>query len=160
LPPPAYALGLTTVADAPGGRGEGLFAARPIAEGTYIGAYPGVRLSETELLQRYPDGLTSYTFGLVGGPLAGADAYLDADPRHYAEQPGEREATSGATHKMNHASSAAANVRRDALHLPSWPWRRSRVRFFASRAIAAGEELRFDYGPDYDWAALGIAPSD
>jgi hypothetical protein len=160
LPPPAYGLGLAVVALADGGRGEGLFAAAPLVAGEYIGAYPGDRLSEAALLARYPDGLTCYAFGLVGGPLAGADVYLDADPRHYVEGEGEREARSGATHKMNHAAAAAANVRRDVLHLPRWPWARSRVRFFTSRAIAAGEELRFDYGPDYDWAALGITPSE
>jgi len=115
------------------------------------------RLSEADLLRRYPDGLTSYAFGLDGGPLS-PEVFLDADPRHYVERPGERERVSGATHKMNHATGAAANVRRDVLHLPGWPWRRSRVRFFAARRIEAGSELRFDYGRFYDWVSLGVTP--
>lgn len=160
LPPPAYALGKTAVARAPAGRGEGLFARARIEAGEFVGEYPGERLREDELLARYSDGLTSYVFGLDGGPLTGPDVYLDADPRYYAERPGEREASSGATHKLNHATGEAANVRRDVLHLPGWPWRRSRVRFFAARAIAAGEELRFDYGEFYDWEARGVTPSD
>lgn len=160
LPPPAYALGLTAVAQAPMGRGEGLFANTAIPRGTFIGAYPGDRLREDQLLERYPDGLTSYAFGLDGGPFVGPDMYLDADPRYYREPPGEREASSGATHKMNHATGDAANVLRDVLHLPRWPWRRSRVHFFAARQIAAGEELRFDYGRFYDWESLGVTPSE
>ncbi|KAJ1622745.1 hypothetical protein T492DRAFT_1060117 [Pavlovales sp. CCMP2436] len=54
---------------------------------------------------------------------------------------------------MNHATGEAANVRRDVLHLPRWPWGRSRVRFFAKRRIEAKEELRFNYGSDYHWEA-------
>lgn len=151
----AYGRGLTAVRAAGSGKGDGLFATGDIERDALVGIYPGERLDERALLRRYPDGLTEYVFALS------SDEYLDADPRYYTEPGGEaeRRASSGAVHKMNHAPARRANVRRDVLHAPWWPFGAvSRVAFYTTRAVRAGEELCFDYGPDYAWEARGVVP--
>ena len=130
---------------AAGAKGDGLFAAAPIADGTYLLDYVGEVIDEAELYARYGD--PADPRAAVGGAYVfelADDVFVDgADPDR-----------SNLARYMNHAPAGGANVRRERLggplRLPGTRCDRG-VRFFAKRDIAAGEELCFDYGADY-WA--------
>ena len=120
-------------------KGEGLFALRPIEEGTYLFAYDGELLDEDAMFARYPEADGRYI------ACINDDLYIDGiDP-----------SLSNMARWMNHASAANANVF----------WKKQRrgakkaMHFYALRAIAPSEELCFDYGSDY-WDALGVKPID
>ena len=120
-------------------KGDGLFALRPIEEGTYLFAYEGELLDEEAMFARYPQADGRYI------ACINDDLYIDgADP-----------ALSNMARWMNHASATNANVY----------WKKQRrgenkaMHFYALRAIGPSEELCFDYGSDY-WDALGVQPID
>ena len=115
------------VADA-GRKGRGVFALKPIAAGALIGRYsaPVVRKDKASLLN---DG--TYRFNLEDNAFA-----LDAvDP-----------ARSNWCRYMNHARGERANV--DSVPAVALGINYGVV-FQASCPIAAGEELRFDYGEEH-----------
>lgn len=120
------------------GRGEGLFALRPIKRGTFIMDYLGEEMDLAELEARYgadelPDSSgTAYLVGLEG-VLGLEPLYVDGvDP-----------ALSNPARYMNHEG-AAWNVRKVKQRFPI-----RRLRYYARRDIGAEEELTWDYGPLY-----------
>ena len=119
------------------GKGDGLYAIAPIAAGTYLFDYEGECLDEGAFFARYPDANGRY-IACINDNL-----YIDGiDPK-----------LSNSARWMNHAPSQQANVM----------WRKQRMgpqgamHFYATRSIAAGEALEFDYGDEY-WTALGETP--
>jgi len=112
------------------GRGNGAFAAVPIARGTFIGEYEGDMLSEAQYWSRYPSGVSDYC--------------IRVDAQWTIDGAGRAPDTSAfsACH-MNHAGGAVANVARQTLRHDR------RVMFYAQRDISAGEELLLDYGSVY-----------
>jgi len=133
----AVSLGLVEVLDTGTGRGHGLFAAAPIADGTYLGDYTGEVLTHREYLARYPAEDARYVLS------ANTDYNIDAaDP-----------SAASLLRFLNHSTSPncfydVQRVRRQ---------RQKRVCFFTSRDVAAGEELCFDYGRQY-WVGRGEEP--
>lgn len=120
-----------TVADA-AGKGRGAFAAEDAAAGSFVGSYEGRLLSRAESVSLYAGGAKEpeYLFRLED------DLYIDAqDSEHWSRF-------------INHAEHANLRLAVD----------RRRLDFFAARPIAAGEELCFDYGPEY-WSAMPCDPS-
>jgi len=123
-------------------KGDGLFACKPIAKGTFLFDYEGERLTEEEFFARYPDANGRYV-ACIDAPLPWmAPSYID----------GANVDLSSIARWINH-SCRRANVR----------WKKQRfgtaMHFYAMRDIAQGEELFFDYGDAY-WKALGVEPID
>lgn len=135
----ALSLGLVAVRDTGGPKGNGVFAAAPLAFNTWIGDYQGEVLTQKKYLRRYPNEDAQYVLG------CNEDYNIDAaDP-----------AKSTFTRFLNHATGAAANCVFDIAKV-----RRQRakaVKFYTSRDVSVGEELCFDYGPSY-WRDRGVAP--
>lgn len=119
------------------GKGDGLFAASAIEAGTFLFDYEGESLDEDAFFARYPRGDGRYIACINDG------LYVD----------GARAELSNMARWMNHAPPADANV----------VWKKQRLgpkpamHFYATRRIAAGDELCFDYGDEY-WQALGETP--
>ena len=95
------------------------------------------KLDETQMFGRYPQADGRYVACITD------DLYID----------GADAARSNVARWMNHAPAERANV----------AWRKQRLgprkamHFYATRPIAQGEELCFDYGSEY-WTALGETP--
>ena len=126
------------VREAPG-RGRGLFALRPIEEGTYLFDYKGEVLTEQTFFDRYPEADGRYVACLTD------DYWIDGgDPER-----------SNCARWMNHAPPARANVfwKKQTIG----PKNGLAMHFYAKRAIRPDDELVFDYGKDY-WEALGEIP--
>jgi hypothetical protein len=122
-----------------GVKGQGCFAAEPIAAGTWICSYMGggpygerglVSLLDTT--KRYSESEPEYLFQLT------PELYLDAmDSRHFSRF-------------FNHHQNGTLDFTVDAAA--------RRVDFFAAREIELGEELSFDYGESY-WAGSAYPPA-
>jgi SET domain-containing protein len=134
----ALSLGLVGVRDTGTGRGHGLFATAPLAEGAFLGDYTGDVLTQDKYLARYPAEDARYVLA------ANTNYNIDAAVAH----------RSSLLRYLNH-SSAEPNCYYDVRRVRGR--REKRVSFFTSRAVEAGEELRFDYGPQY-WADRGEKP--
>eukprot|EP00965_Chrysotila_dentata_P256529 6212570-Pleurochrysis_carterae.AAC.4 len=121
------------------GKGNGLYAASPIAKGTFIFDYRGEVLKGLdELFARYADGGGAYV------ACINANLYIDgADPKK-----------SNLARYMNHARKDPNVQQRKQRYGPN-----PAMHFYARRDIAAGEELTFDYGDEY-WEALKQTPVD
>ena len=123
------------------GKGRGVFAARAVAEGTFLGSYDGDVLTAEAYEARYSGGGATPEYVV----RVDSDCYID----------GARAAEGDAyTPALFNDGGARANVVRFCATR-----RPPRVDFFASRDIGAGEELLFDYGPQY-WAGRDDAPVD
>ncbi|KAI8469021.1 MAG: hypothetical protein J3K34DRAFT_522495 [Monoraphidium minutum] len=109
--------------------GNGAYAAAPIPAGTHIADYSGERLGRAAFFERYPDGVGDFSMALDDEWVLDAAADVADTSRFHAVH-------------MNH-SRGRANVAR-YYHRAA-----GRVAFFASRDIAAGEELLYDYGRAY-----------
>jgi len=119
--------------------GMGLFAASPIAAGTFLYEYGGDRLTEDAYYARYPTGQGRYVAEVA---TLGAPVYIDgesADP-----------AVSGVARWMNSQPTGECNVRKRKQRFGPMG---GRMFFYAARDITLGEELLFDYGSDY-WDAV------
>ncbi len=119
------------IREAPG-KGEGLFASRRIKEGEFIMDYLGEEMSAEELDERYENLLEARYALELTGPLGLSPSYIDAvNPER-----------SNLGRYINHCSRPTCRKVRQR-----FPDRR--LRFFAARDIAPGEELTFDYGASY-----------
>ena len=115
------------------GKGMGAFASAPIAAGTFVCTYVGELVTLLQTQQRYTDSDPEYLFQLT------PDLYLDAmDSTHFSRF-------------FNHAEFGNLNFTVSPAD--------RRVDFYADRAISAGEELTFDYGPSY-WALMSDNPKE
>lgn len=131
--------------------GLGLFAAAPLAQGAYLFAYGGERLTLAALYDRYPDGAPRHAVQL-DWPSDGV--YLDGRAGAESARAGERAPPQPAP-LMNHAG---AETRGCNVQQRQQGWGRNPdLHFYAANDIAAGEELRFDYGDGY-WRAIGEVP--
>ncbi|KAL1523296.1 hypothetical protein AB1Y20_018244 [Prymnesium parvum] len=117
------------IAESPG-KGRGVFAAQPLRRGEWVGWYEGERLSLEQVRERYPCASASdYLFQLAD------DAYIDGvRSRHFSRC-------------INHHEKGNLEVVREE----------ERLAFYASAAIAEGEELTFDYGLDF-WVEHSADP--
>ena len=98
-------------------------------EGSVVGSYEGERLSLADVYRRYPDGaLGSYIMALND------HVFLDA------EDPERSNWTRYCNHSSKRANLEIARGGADSAE---------RVDFVALRDIRSGEELLFDYGPQY-----------
>ena len=131
LAPPMTLDGDVEIREAPG-KGEGLFASRRIKEGEFIMDYLGEEMSADELNDRYSNLLDARYALELTGPLGLNPTYVDAVNK-------ER---SNLGRYMNHCS--RATVRKVLQRFPD-----RRLRLFAARDIAPGEELTWDYGASY-----------
>ena len=131
LSPPMTLDGDVEIREAPG-KGEGLFASRRIKEGEFIMDYLGEEMSADELNDRYSNLLEARYALELTGPLGLNPTYVDAVNK-------ER---SNLGRYMNHCS--RATVRKVRQRFPD-----RRLRLFAARDIAPGEELTWDYGDSY-----------
>jgi len=121
------------------GKGSGLFARRPVDEGTFLFDYEGEILTEDAFFDRYPEANGRYVACLTD------DVWIDgADPTQ-----------SNCARWMNHAPAEKANVYWKKQTLG--PRGGLAMHFYAKRPIRVGDELCFDYGDDY-WVALGETP--
>lgn len=125
--------------------GNGLFARKEIAKGTYLMDYVGEVLSEGEYFQRYPTGQGRYVacisesipfpdFGKLSEPTY-IDG-IDASQSNLARYMNSKRIEEG------------ANVF----------WKKQRfgnraMHFYAAQDVTAGDELCFDYGSNY-WDAI------
>ena len=134
-PPPAeqdaLELGLVAVRNAGGSKGKGLFALADIPEGTFIGEYTGQVLTEEAYLQRYPDADPEYAFEVNDNYIIDAVNPEQSSFLRYA----------------NHCPDADSNLLNTVFRKKRQ--RHKEVKFFASRSIASGEELQFDYGEQF-----------
>ena len=132
LSPPMTLDGDVEIREAPG-KGEGLFASRRIKEGEFIMDYLGQEMSADELNDRYSDNLLNARYALeLTGPLGLNPSYIDAVDK----------SRSNLGRYFNHCS--RPTVRKVRQRFPD-----RRLRFFAARDIAPGEELTWDYGASY-----------
>jgi hypothetical protein len=109
------------------GAGRGLFARVDIPRDSLVVEYKGELLTKRRFNQRYPADDARYSFALAKGFLDASDP-LKANAARYINCPGEQDAPN---------CEAQEHERR--------------VFIMATRDIAAGEELLFDYGPGYFW---------
>ena len=131
LSPPMTLDGDVEIREAPG-KGEGLFARRSIKEGSFIMDYLGEEMAADELNERYANLLEARYALELTGPLGLSPSYIDAvNPER-----------SNLGRYINHCSRPTCRKVRQR-----FPDRR--LRFFAARDIAPGEELTFDYGSSY-----------
>lgn len=125
-----------------GSKGQGLFAARSIEEGSLIGRYNGELLSEDEYdakLLEMVSGQGMYVMDMGNGYI------LD----------GENPKKSTFLRYINH-SVRRANCRAEEVVDTDYSGPFAAVAVVAERDIAKGEELMFDYGEAY-WDELGVA---
>lgn len=119
------------------GAGLGLFAVERVPSGTYIGPYTGEYLVPKAAA---PD--VTYLFQL---PECARDETHDrivGDPEHYVS-------------KVNFAPDTINGRHTGLLSATFWTYcEEPYVRLFSDRAIAPGEEVYTDYGPDYDYAFM------
>ena len=121
------------------GKGYGVYALATLDSNTWVGDYVGEVLTQDAYLARYPNEDAGYVLG------ANEDYNVDAS-----------DATISAfTRYLNHASGHAANVFFEVVKKRGQ--RKKDVKFFTARAVEAGEELCFDYGPSY-WRDRGSEP--
>lgn len=158
--PEPLAVGDGVVVVASPGRGEGLFAARPIARGTFVMDYLGEDLDEAGLAAKYgteprPDSSgTAYLLELNG--------VLGLEPTFHAAVPSLRadraipNGTFCSYRFVDAVDPARSNPARFINHAPRPNLRKvkqrfpdRRLRLYAARDVAAGEELFFDYGDSY-----------
>jgi hypothetical protein len=126
------------------GAGQGLFARVDIPEGTYIGFYSGdlVTAAESDALAGTKQG--EYLFFL---PDCAADEMHDSiagDMNDYISK------VNYAPDKINRQSTLLQNVAFE------YECEEPYVRLYATRGIAADEELYVDYGSAYDYAFMQI----
>mmetsp|Transcript_27510 Transcript_27510/g.74060 ORF Transcript_27510/g.74060 Transcript_27510/m.74060 type:complete len:184 (+) Transcript_27510:53-604(+) len=117
-------------------KGFGVFASTHMGKGTWVGDYVGVVLTQQEFLEAYPRAEDAqYVLGVN-------DNYnIDAvDP-----------ARSSFCRFINHAlwGTPGCNVYIDVVKRKRQ--RTKDVHLYTSRAVQPGEELCFDYGPQYAW---------
>jgi hypothetical protein len=127
--------------------GWGVFASAPIANGAFIAEYLGELLSNTEASRRAAhagDGAASYLFSI--DTHAGGEDADDADDAHEHASVFVLDAAraGNVARFINH--SCAPNCRVRAVMYDSADPRLARLGIFALRAIAAGEEVCYDYG--------------
>ena len=115
------------------GMGLGVFCTAPICNGTFVCDYAGEVLDSEALLERHPDAEPEYAFRV--SDLTYIDAFEGGD--HWSA-------------RINH-NALAPNLDFEVSADPP------RVRFTAARPIAVGDELTFDYGPEY-WDGRSFAP--
>ena len=141
------------------GKGLGVVANQPIANGEFVGEYQGEVMSEEVKDRRYlsslQDKLTDEDREWIqsrldrGQSLTGCYLYGVSLPhdkgRIYVDAEDEHESLW--TRFLNHASPPLNNVNPKSIH-ESWDGN-LRVWFVANRDIAEGEEICFDYGDDY-----------
>jgi len=133
----AMALGLVEVRDTGSAKGMGLFAREALEDNTWLGDYEGEVLTQAQYLRRYPNEDAQYVLA------ANTDYNIDAaDP-----------AKSSFLRFANHSSDF--NIFYDVLRVRGK--REKHVKFYTARAVAAGEELVFDYGRQY-WSERGLQP--
>lgn len=133
----AMALGLVEVRDTGSAKGMGLFAREALEDNTWLGDYEGEVLTQAQYLRRYPNEDAQYVLA------ANTDYNIDAaDP-----------AKSSFLRFANHSSDF--NIFYDVLRVRGK--REKHVKFYTARAVAAGEELVFDYGRQY-WSERGFQP--
>lgn len=133
----AMALGLLEVRDTGSAKGMGLFACEALEDNTWLGDYEGEVLTQAQYLHRYPNEDAQYVLA------ANTDYNIDAaDP-----------AKGSFLRFANHSSDF--NIFYDVLKVRGK--REKRVKFYTARAVAAGEELVFDYGVSY-WSERGLQP--
>lgn len=116
------------------GMGLGVFATALIPNGTFVVDYAGDVIDSDELLKRHPDMEPEYAFRVD------ETKYIDGElVDHWSK-------------RMNH-NALRPNLDFEVSATPP------RVRFTACRDIAAGDELTFDYGPEY-WDGRSFGPSE
>lgn len=110
-------------------RGNGAFAVKRIAKGTFLGPYEGELLDEKQYWNRYPNGMSDYAICIdQEWTLDGRDRVSD----------------------ISHFSPCHINHHSRRNNVYRTPLREQRaVHFFAKRDIEAGEELLLDYGRTY-----------
>ena len=114
-----------------GGKGLGVFAEEDAAVERWVGRYRGTLVTRDETARRYGGREPEYLFRLDD------DLFLDAqDSEHFSRF-------------INHAEDA--NLRLSVCV------EERHVDFVAARPISVGDELCFDYGPDY-WSAMEADP--
>jgi hypothetical protein len=127
----ALSLGLVAVRDTRSAKGHGVFALTSLPSNTWVGDYVGEVLTQKRYLRRYPREDARYVLG------ANEDYNVDASDPH----------KSSFTRYLNHATGDAANVFFEVVKV-----RRQRaktIKFYTGRQVTPGEELCFDYGPEY-----------
>ena len=106
---------------------------------TWIGDYGGEVLTQEQYLARYPREDAEYVL------QANEDYNVDAaEPRR-----------ANFTRCLNHASGAQANLFFEVVKVRKQ--RHKEVKFYTARDVREGEELCFDYGPQY-WRDRGVEP--
>mmetsp|Transcript_15407 Transcript_15407/g.62009 ORF Transcript_15407/g.62009 Transcript_15407/m.62009 type:complete len:236 (-) Transcript_15407:2817-3524(-) len=138
-PTPPLELNLDLEVRPSAGAGLGLFALRRIPRGTFVMDYLGESLDEAAFVARYgAAGRADYGLELDGvlPPWLSAPTFVDARVA----------SRSNAARFMNHAPRGTPRFTVDK-RKQRWP--RRVLRFYASRDIAPGEELCWDYGDAY-----------
>ena len=133
----ALSQGLVEVRDTGTPKGHGVFAIRNLESNTWVGDYLGEVLTQRQYLRRYPNEDASYVLG------ANEDYNVDARDPH----------RSSYLRYLNHSPAepdGSANVFFDVVKVKKQ--REKQIKFYTGRAVAAGEELCFDYGKEY-WKA-------
>ena len=113
-------------------KGMGAFAEEAAAPGTWVCEYEGALVTKADVATRYGGEEPAYLFRI------GDDLFLDGqDSEHFSRY-------------INHAEAANLGI---AVSLEQ-----RRVDLVAATPISPGDELCFDYGPDY-WAAMPFDPT-
>ena len=122
------------------GRGDGVFCTSPILAGAYIASYLGEALTKEGFETRYgPEGR-----GVGDGPAADycveLNGPLGLDPSYVDG------AAPALSNQMRYANHGKTFAERNMVRVwQRWPTRE--MKFFASKDIAAGEELLWEYDP-------------
>lgn len=123
-----------------GGKGQGVFALKPIGKGQLIGRYQGIVRSDYDYSVAYEHGLTSGAYIMTLGDTWVLD--------------GDDEERSAWTRFVNH-SKRKANCASYMLTISPLEQRLNCVYFEATRDIASGEEILVDYGEEYWDSRIG-----
>lgn len=116
------------------GKGNGAFARRTIAKGTFLGCYEGEMMDTAAFLTRYPIGVRYGEYAMK------IDSQYVCDGRRLVVDEGDGFNPAW----MNHSGvSTMVNVIR------VWRRRERKVMFYTRREVLVGEELCFDYGRAY-----------
>lgn len=136
---PSLEPGMVEVRDTGDERGRGAFATRAICAGSFLGAYEGEELSLDELRERYGDDEPEYVLRVD------ADLYIDG-------RDAARSAQNFTPAHLNHDATRPNVVRYCSQRRDP-----ATVDFFTARDVQPGEELCFDYGPEF-WRLRAIKP--
>ena len=136
---------------AAGGKGQGAFAAEVIQDGQWVSQYVGTLMRDADAVKELPfDPLGLMADGMAGGSSIGeAQEPRDSSSEYVLElAPGLYIDADNSTHFsrfFNHAEHGNLAVTVNVAE--------QRADFFASRRIEVGEEITFDYGEGYWYAA-------